>query len=217
MRNRKKQTIRARKALFGVSAPETGASSEDSLQTESIATQSESEKQTIRARKALFCVSAPETGASSEGSLQTESIATQSESESESLPGEHRFDADIKEVELIRAKEAQKEAILQEKYSHYQDSSECFADDRTPLFIPDNVDRFIRIPIVCQMRDMRERENRALLSARIYRNRCSTLRRRIRELEEEKEGVRYFWRNQVLEGQSRGGSMLKLSLEKQCD
>ena len=30
------------------------------------------------------------------------------------------FDADIKEVELIRAKEAQKEAILEEKY-HYQD------------------------------------------------------------------------------------------------
>ena len=73
-------------------------------------------KQTICARKALFGVSAPETGASSECSLQTESIATQSESESESLPGDHRFDADIKEVELIRAKEAQKEAILEEKY-----------------------------------------------------------------------------------------------------
>ena len=69
-----------------------------------------------RSKERLFGVSAPETDASSECSLQTESIATQSESESESLPGDHRFDADIKEVELIRAKEAQKEAILEEKY-----------------------------------------------------------------------------------------------------
>lgn len=39
---------------------------------------------------------------------------------------------------------------------------------------------------------MQERENRALLSARIYRNQCSTLRRRIRELEEEKGGSALF-------------------------
>ena len=68
----------------------------------------------ICGRKALFGVSAPETGALSECRLQTEIIATRSESES--LPGDHRFDADIKEIELIGAKEAQNEAILEEKY-----------------------------------------------------------------------------------------------------
>ena len=36
----------------------------------------------------------------------------------------------------------------------------------------------------------------------------------IRELETEKEGVWYFWHNQVLEGQRRGGKMIKLSIGK---
>ena len=65
-----------------------------------------------------------------------------------------------------------------------------------------------------QLRDMQERENRALLNARICRDQCCNLKKRIRQLEEEKECVRYFWRNKVLEGQSRAGKMLKLSLGK---
>ena len=75
------------------------------------------------------------------------------------------------------------------------------------------VDRFTRINLEGQFRNMQARESRALLSARLYRDRCSSLKQRIRELEVEKEGVRYFWRNQVLEGQSRGGKMVKLSLD----
>ena len=60
-----------------------------------------------------------------------------------------------------------------------------------------------------------KKENNALFQARFYRNRCAELKKRIRELEYEKEGVRYFWRNQILEGQSRAGKMLKLATNKQ--
>ena len=173
-------------------------------------------KQKIYARKALFSSNADETGGSECGvSLeQREQISPQSESEY-SLPGEHRFDTDIEEEKQIRAAKAQKEAILGKKYSQYHDPFESFVDDTRPLVSPDNLDTFVRIPIMCQLQDMRERENRALLSARLYRDQCCRLRQHIRQLEEEKEGVRYFWRNRVLEGQSRGGKMLKLSLEKQ--
>ena len=167
-------------------------------------------KEKIRARKALF---RPDTDASG-CSVTLEQYDKISE-QSESIAGEHRFDTDIEEAKQIKAAKAQKEAILRDKYSHYHDGFEDFADDSRPLFCPDNVDRFVQIPVMCQLQDMQKRENRALLSARLYRDQCCNLRRRIQQLEEEKEGVRYFWRNQVLEGQSRGGKMLKLSLEKQ--
>lgn len=100
------------------------------------------------------------------------------------------------------------EASLRGKYSHYHDPEECFPDDSTEI----DLDRFNKIPIITQMQEMQQRENRALLGERLCRDQCSNLKKRIRELEDEKEAVRYFWRNQVLEGQSRGGKILKQSL-----
>ena len=118
---------------------------------------------------------------------------------------------------MIRNIIAQSDAILEDKYSHYTNSSGNFADDTTQLFVTGNVDRFIQISSMRQMRDMQKRENKALLGAGLYHDQCSTLTKHIRSLEEEKEAVQYFWRNQVLEGQSRGGIMLKLSLEKKSN
>ena len=62
-----------------------------------------------------------------------------------------------------------------------------------------------------EMNDMLQSENTALQTARLYCDRCTELKQRIRELETE-EGVRCFWRNKLLEGQSRGRNMVKLSL-----
>ena len=44
--------------------------------------------------------------------------------------------------------------------------------------------------------------------ARFFRDRCEQLNQKIRQLETEK-GVRYFWHNKVLEGNTRAGEILK--------
>ena len=85
-----------------------------------------------------------------------------------------------------RAVEADKEALLTEKYSTFRDKSESFPPDRRTLIVPTNMDRLDRITVILQMQDILARENTALHSARIYRDRCSQLKQRIRELKEEK-------------------------------
>ena len=66
------------------------------------------------------------------------------------------------------------------------------------------------------------REN-AKEMARYYRDKCSELQIKNKKLEaknmqiqalglQEKQKVCYFWRNQVLEGQSRSGRILKRAL-----
>ena len=102
----------------------------------------------------------------------------------------------------------QKQATLMKKYSYFADNAESFPSDQRTLEIPTNMDRFDRISVMAQMQDILARENTALQSARIYRDRCTDLKKRIRKLEEEKEEIRFFWRNKVLEGNSRGGKWL---------
>ena len=58
------------------------------------------------------------------------------------------------------------------------------------------------------------RRKTALQSARIYRDKCAELEQRCRDLESEKEAVRYFWRSQVLEGKTRAVKILMQSLSK---
>lgn len=62
------------------------------------------------------------------------------------------------------------------------------------------------------MKEMLQCENEALFKARFFRDRCESLEQKIRQLQTEKEGVRYFWRNRVLEGYSHGGQLLKLAI-----
>ena len=136
-----------------------------------------------------------------------------------SFPGDHRFDESDREAACLRSMTAQKQANLDSKYSDYRDVSPCFIEDKRTLQIPAHLDRLDRITITSQMDDMRRRENTALQSARLYRDRCTELKQHIRKLETEKEAVRYFWRNKVLEGQSRAGKIVKLSIDNRllCD
>ena len=129
-----------------------------------------------------------------------------------SYPGDHRFDAMMEKAAEERDAKLQKQATLMKKYSHFADNAESFPSDQRTLEIPTNMDRFDRVSGMAEMQDMLARENTALQSARIYRDRCTDLKKRIRELEEEKEGVRHFWRNKVLEGNSRGGKMVMMAI-----
>ena len=71
--------------------------------------------------------------------------------------------------------------------------------------IPDNLNYSLnciqRVEVLTLIEDLYKRE-RQRNNASLLRDECTELKRRCRELEEEKEGIRYFWRNKVMEGQS---------------
>lgn len=144
---------------------------------------------------------------------QPEEASTTS-SASESLPGKHAFDDLLEEASQIRSEKKIKESKLAEKYANFVDSCKAFKDDQGEFRIPDAVEGVDRIYIKTHMRNLLYKENQALQSVRLYRDRCTELQNRCRELETEKEAVRFFWRNKVLESQTRAGSLLMHSLSK---
>lgn len=139
-------------------------------------------------------------------------ISTCSGSSSTSLPGDHIHDILLEEAERARESKAEKEEALRQRYSTFEDEEPSFPNDNRIL--PDTITDIDKVAIRCQMLELLERENTALQSARIYRDECTRLKQRCRELETEKEGIRYFWRNKVFEGQSRGGYLLRLACQK---
>ena len=68
-----------------------------------------------------------------------------------------------------------------------------------------------RVAVVSQMNEMRKQENKALQAAHLLWVECVRLRQCVREKENEIEAVRYYWRNRVLESQTRSGRILKLA------
>ena len=69
-----------------------------------------------------------------------------------------------------------------------------------------------RVEVTYQMKELIHRQKDAEFHAKFFRDRCEQLNQKIRQLETEKEGVRYFWRNKVLEGNTRAGEILKLAI-----
>ena len=112
------------------------------------------------------------------------------------------------EAAKIRLIERQKEEELQRKYGTYVDSEPYLLSSATPE-IPAGIERFELLALI---KDLSKREEKAINTARIYRDQCNELKIRCRELEEEKEGIRYFWRNKIMEEQSRSGKMIKLAV-----
>lgn len=94
------------------------------------------------------------------------------------------------------------------------DKSPCFPNDERKVTLPDTLSGIDRVELSAQISDVIKKENEALSQARFYRDWCVELQKRIRELENEKEGIRFFWRNQIVEGQSRAGRMLKLAANR---
>lgn len=54
------------------------------------------------------------------------------------------------------------------------------------------------------------KEKKAVEQARIYRDKCTQLQAKYRRLEQEKEALRYCWRNTLLEGETRAAKMLRM-------
>ena len=121
----------------------------------------------------------------------------------------------MQQAEDWRRSQQRKTELLKQRYGDFKDESPPFPTDERKIKLPSSLEGIDRVDVNAQIQSILKKENNALFQARFYRNRCAELKKRIRELEDEKEGVRYFWRNQILEGQSRAGKMLKLATNKQ--
>lgn len=143
------------------------------------------------------------------------------EEESES---DHQWDNFEKEEEEMRRCDVEREKQLNEKYGEFVDNEPCFppCTDVT-IQLPENlpgVDKaFIRLKVL----EMKLNEEKAKEVARYYRNRCSELKAKILKVQKEKieykvqafhekNQTRYFWRNKILEAQSRSRRMVQAAL-----
>ena len=116
------------------------------------------------------------------------------------------------QAEHFRQMQTRKQAELHEKFGAFVDHSPSFPKDNRNISLPDSLSGIDRVEINHQLKEMLRKENEALSQARFFRDRCETLEQTVRRLQTEKEGVRYFWRNKILEGNSRGGQILKLAI-----
>ena len=126
-------------------------------------------------------------------------------------PGSDQWDTLLDEVERFREHLSKKEAALKDKYGGFDDKELSFSDDTLNFTLPESLCGIDRVAVASRLQEMLKKENHAILHARSYRDRCTELEQRCRQLQNEKEGVRYFWRNKVLESQSRGGKMLMMA------
>ena len=149
-----------------------------------------------------------------QGDKNNGTICSAPSSESESLPYNRDWDIlSLDDQEIIR-KEHNKEEEDARRYSSFVDEQPFFCDDKRKLHMPTSLSGIDRVAVVSQMNEMREKENKALQAARLLRDECARLRQCVREKENEIEAVRYYWRNTVLESQTRSGRILKLALDK---
>ena len=98
-----------------------------------------------------------------------------------------------------------------DKYGGFHDEELSFSDDNLNFTLPKSLSGIDRVSVSSQLQEMLKKENHALFHARFYRDSCTELEQRCRQLKNEKEGVRYFWQNKVLESQSRGDKILMMA------
>ena len=108
--------------------------------------------------------------------------------------------------------------------NEYVDSEPCIPPSKTfKVEVPNYVSPVDRTYIKSQLTQLKLVEERAKETARYYRDRCANLKTKILHLElekketeaqnaHEKNQIRFFWRNKILEGQSRSGKMVRHSL-----
>ena len=121
------------------------------------------------------------------------------------------WDILLDEAERFRERLSKKEAVLNDKYGGFYDEELSFPEDTLNFTLPESLSGIDRVAVSSQLQEMLKKENHAMFHARFYRDRCTELEQRCRQLENQKEGVRYFWRNKVFKSQSRGGKMLMMA------
>ena len=102
---------------------------------------------------------------------------------------------------------------LTSRYSTFIDTEPASPFNPTKFDILNTVEGVDRLLIKSKMSNLVYNERKALEQAVIFRDKCTELEQKCRELQTEKEAVRYFWRNKLVEGQSRAARMVKECLK----
>jgi len=139
---------------------------------------------------------------------------------------DYPLDNFAEEEEEMREVQKQKEEKLKSLYGEYVDTQPCFppADDVSEVQLPSYLQVMDKIDIKGKMFKLQSSRERAKEIARHYRDLCGNLQIRIKDMEakilslqakglREKQRVRYFWRNEVLEEQSRSGKILRNAIK----
>lgn len=140
----------------------------------------------------------------------------------EASESDHRWDMFEKEDEEMRRCIAEKEKQYRENYEEFVDTEPCFPPcNDVAIELPENLAAVSKAFIRSKVLEMKLNEEKAKEVACFYRDRCSELKARILEVQKEqieykvqaiheKNQIRYFWRNKILEGQSRSGKWYEL-------
>jgi len=147
--------------------------------------------------------------------------------EPDTTESDHRWDDIImKEKEIMEELQSRKE-ILEKQYGDYTDPQPCFAPktEVSKFKLPSYMEVHDRISVKAFMYDLESVREQAKEVACYYRDRFYESKVKIKELEarnaeiqaeglRQSQKVRYFWRNQVLEEESRSGRILKMALTR---
>lgn len=120
----------------------------------------------------------------------------------------------------IRKAAARKEQLYHACYGSHVDQSPVITESRE-IFPHQSIKKLPvvdRISILKYVGHLKQKEKDAVGLARMFRSCNEQLQRSYMEYKsaahKEREGVRYFWRQQVLEGGSRSGRMVRDALNK---
>lgn len=126
----------------------------------------------------------------------------------------------------MRLEDMHKEKQNYDLYGEYNDHEPCFplSDNRhVEIELHTNLCAMDKIALKSKIMEIKSSEERAKELARYYRDRCTDLQTKVVQLNSEKlqiklqtthekNQIRYFWRNKIIEGQSRSGRILRNSL-----
>lgn len=136
---------------------------------------------------------------------------------------DHNWDEE--DLKLLNDKiKSQQQA--EDLYGEYIDNEPYFPRlDQDPKWdLPAYIERMDKISIRSKLLEMHSKAENAKELARNYRDRCDELKAEIIKMKaqklqlqaqalEEKQKTRHFWRNEILEGQSRSGRMVRNALK----
>ena len=133
---------------------------------------------------------------------------------------DHRWDDLRDEAAKIRLLSRNKKLLRARCYGGYTDLSPTVDESSVPT--PEAVNKLSpidRTTVSSYIQDLKQREKDAVHLARVTRNYNTHLKQEFLEFRasanKEKEKVRFFWQQQLLEGTTRSGKMVKKALQKQ--
>lgn len=110
-------------------------------------------------------------------------------------------------------------------YGDYVDMDPCFprSNKGPDLELPSYIEPLDKVCIRSRLLEMHTKVENAKEIARNYRDKCNELKKDVMQMKvqndqlhvqalEEKQKIRHFWRNEILEGQSRSGTILRNAL-----